>query len=169
MGAAVNIAIAGATVIAMEGVAYAGHRWGMHGPLWFLHRSHHEPRTGRFERNDWFGAVGAVVSITLFYLGVSQGLGAQITAIATGITLYGAIYFGFHDILVHRRLAHHWKPRSSYLRRIMQAHRLHHAIGSREGAVSFGFVYAPPVAQLKRQLASNLASGAGRARSKARG
>ena len=35
-----------ATVLGMEGVAYAVHRWVMHGPGWVLHESHHRPRTG---------------------------------------------------------------------------------------------------------------------------
>ncbi len=40
----------------------------------------------------------------------------------------------------------------AYLKRLIQAHRLHHAVRSREGAVSFGFLYAPPVKKLKEQL-----------------
>ena len=46
-------------------------------------------------------------------------------------------------------------PRSTYFKRIVQAHRIHHAVESREGAVSFGFIYAPPVAALKEQLAAS--------------
>ncbi|MBE7608154.1 beta-carotene hydroxylase, partial [Salmonella enterica subsp. enterica serovar 4:-:1,2] len=29
-----------ATVAGMEGFAYGAHRWLMHGPGWFLHKSH---------------------------------------------------------------------------------------------------------------------------------
>ena len=40
----------------MEGVAYATHRWVMHGRLgWWLHASHHRRGTGRFELNDLYG------------------------------------------------------------------------------------------------------------------
>lgn len=39
----------------MEWVAYSTHRYLMHGPLWFLHRSHHRPREHWFELNDLFG------------------------------------------------------------------------------------------------------------------
>ena len=51
---AAGIALFFLTIAAMEGVAYAAHRWVMHGWGWFLHKSHHEPRTGAFELNDLY-------------------------------------------------------------------------------------------------------------------
>jgi beta-carotene 3-hydroxylase len=72
--------------------------------------------------------------------------------IGAGITMYGAIYAGFHDIIVHRRIRHGWNPRSRYLKRIIQAHRLHHAVESKHGTVSFGFLWAPPVRGLLAEL-----------------
>lgn len=140
------------TVAAMEIVAYVAHRWVMHGFGWFLHKSHHEPRTGAFEANDWYAVIFATPSIALLYLGVAAGKGAAFTWIGAGIAAYGAIYFGFHDWLVHRRLPHRIVPTSGYLKRIMQAHRLHHAVTSKHGTVSFGFLVAPPVRVLKAQL-----------------
>lgn len=144
--------VALAVVAMMEVVAYVAHRWVMHGFLWVLHESHHRPRVGQFERNDWFGVFGAAVSIGLFYLGVERGGGPLTVWLAVGITSYGAIYFGFHDIIVHRRLKHRWVPKSAYMKRIVQAHRLHHVIETREGNVSFGFIYAPPVRELLAEL-----------------
>ena len=140
------------TVAAMELFAYAMHRWIMHGPGWFLHASHHRERTGWFEWNDLYAVIFAVPSVVLIYLGVEGGWGSGVTAIGAGIAGYGAIYFGFHDWIVHRRLPHRIVPRSAYFRRIVQAHRLHHAVESRQGAVSFGFLYSPPIAKLKAQL-----------------
>ena len=58
------------TILAMEGVAYAAHRWVMHGPGWFLHASHHRERPGKFEANDWYAAIFAVPSIVLLWGGV---------------------------------------------------------------------------------------------------
>lgn len=153
-----------ATLAAMELFAYAMHRWVMHGPGWFLHASHHRPRTGPFEWNDLYAVIFAVPSITLIWLGVQEGWGAVTTAVGAGIAGYGAIYFGFHDWIVHRRLPHRIIPRSEYFKRIVQAHRLHHAVESKHGTVSFGFLWAPPVEQLKAQLR---ASGHGRLRSPA--
>ena len=126
------------TVLGMEGVAYVAHRWIMHGPGWFLHRSHHRERNGLFELNDLYALIFAIPSIVLL-------LGA-------GIAAYGAIYFGFHDVIVHRRLKHRYVARSSYMKRIVQAHRLHHATNSKHGSVSFGFLWAPRADALKRQL-----------------
>ena len=140
------------TVAAMEGFAYVMHRWVMHGPGWFLHKSHHEPRSGAFEANDWYAVIFAAPSIALLYLGVAAQKGAAFAWIGAGIAAYGAIYFGFHDWLVHRRLPHRIVPQSGYLKRIMQAHRLHHAVATKHGAVSFGFLVAPPVRTLKAQL-----------------
>lgn len=141
-----------ATLAAMELFAYAMHRWVMHGVGWFLHESHHRARTGPFELNDLYAAIFAVPSITLIWLGVQEGWGAIWTTVGAGIAGYGAIYFGFHDWIVHQRLPHRIVPRSDYFKRIVQAHRLHHVVESKHGAVSFGFLWAPPIDQLKEQL-----------------
>jgi len=150
-----------ATVMAMELFAYVMHRWVMHGPGWFLHESHHRERTGLFELNDLYAVIFAGPSIALIYLGVHGGWGASTTAVGAGIAAYGAIYFGFHDWIVHRRLPHRIVPKSEYFKRIVQAHRLHHVVESKHGTVSFGFLWAPPVERLKAQLR---ASGEGRLR-----
>ena len=147
-----------ATVAAMELFANVTHRWVMHGPGWLLHASHHRARTGPFEWNDLYAVNFAVPSITLIYGGVQAGWGDWATAVGAGIAAYGAIYFGFHDVIVHRRLPHRIVPRSAYFKRIVQAHRLHHAVESRLGAVSFGFLVAPPVEQVKAQLRASEAA-----------
>jgi beta-carotene 3-hydroxylase len=148
------------TIAFMEGFAYVMHRWVMHGRLgWVLHASHHKPRVGRFELNDLYGVIFAIPSIVLIYGGVEAGWGAWATWVGAGIAAYGAIYFGFHDVVVHRRIAHRIVPRSNYFKRIVQAHRIHHAVETREGTVSFGFIYAPPVERLKAQLSSTGFSG----------
>lgn len=145
----------------MELFANVTHRWVMHGFGWFLHASHHRARTSPFEWNDFYAVIFAIPSITLIYGGVQSDWGHAAAAVGAGIAAYGAIYFGFHDVIVHRRLAHRVVPRSAYFKRIVQAHRLHHAVESRLGAVSFGFLVAPPVEQVKAQLR---ASGAAQLR-----
>jgi beta-carotene 3-hydroxylase len=141
-----------ATVLGMELFAYAAHRWIMHGPGWFLHESHHRPRTGNWELNDLYAAIFAVPSFVLLLGGVQLGWWPGFTWIGAGIAAYGAIYFGFHDLIVHKRIRHRYIPRSSYMKRIVQAHRLHHAVRTRKGTVSFGFLYAPKPEVLKAQL-----------------
>ncbi|HEX7741782.1 MAG TPA: beta-carotene hydroxylase [Sphingobium sp.] len=144
-----------ATVAAMEGFAYVMHRWVMHGPGWFLHASHHRPRTGDWETNDLYFVIFAMPSILLLLGGVQWGWGQWATACGAGIAAYGLIYLGFHDIIVHQRLPHRYVARSRYMKRIVQAHRLHHAVETRQGCVSFGFLIASRAELLKRQLSHN--------------
>ncbi len=140
------------TIIAMEGVAYVAHRWVMHGPGWFLHASHHRARVGRWEANDLYALIFAIPSILLFWWGIGLGNGALYAWAGGGIAAYGAIYFGFHDVIVHKRIHHRYIPASNYMKRIIQAHRLHHVIETREGTVSFGFLWAPKPEALKAEL-----------------
>ena len=72
--------------------------------------------------------------------------------VGAGIAGYGAIYFGFHDVIVHKRLNHRYLPKSDYMKRIIQAHRLHHVVETKEGTVSFGFLWAPKPEDLKAEL-----------------
>ena len=141
-----------ATVAAMEGVAYVAHRWVMHGVGWFLHASHHAPRAGNWELNDLYAVIFALPSIALLLGGVRLGWWPGCTWIGAGIAAYGAIYFGFHDVIVHRRIATRYLPRSPYMKRIVQAHRLHHVVETRHGTVSFGFLWAPRPDALKAEL-----------------
>jgi beta-carotene 3-hydroxylase len=125
----------------------------MHGLGWVLHKSHHAPREGRFELNDLYFFIFAAPSILLLLGGVRLGWGDWAVWMGAGIAGYGAIYAIFHDLIVHRRLPHRYVPRSDYMKRIVQAHRLHHAVETREGTVSFGFLIAPPPEALKAELA----------------
>jgi beta-carotene 3-hydroxylase len=140
------------TVAAMEGFAYVMHRWVMHGPGWFLHESHHRPRIGKFELNDLYGVIFAIPSIVLIWGGVQGGWWQGYAWIGAGIAAYGAIYFGFHDVIVHERVRTRYLPKSSYMKRIVQAHRLHHVVGTKAGTVSFGFLVAPKPEALKAEL-----------------
>jgi beta-carotene 3-hydroxylase len=146
----INLLIVVATVVLMELVSIVAHKYVMHGFGWGWHRSHHEPRRGWFEKNDLYAVVFAALAIVLIYLG-TRGR-HPLEWIGAGMTAYGFLYFVAHDGLVHRRWPFHYVPRRGYLKRLYQAHRMHHAVAGRLGAVSFGFLYAPPLARLKRQL-----------------
>ena len=140
------------TILVMEVVAYVTHRWVMHGFGWFLHASHHAPRTGAWELNDLYAVIFATPSIVLLIGGVQLGWGDWATWVGAGIAGYGAIYFGFHDVIVHRRVETGYVPRSSYMKRIVQAHRLHHVVETKHGTVSYGFLWAPKPEDLKAEL-----------------
>jgi beta-carotene 3-hydroxylase len=135
------------TFAAMELVANLMHRFVMHGPLWILHKSHHEPRHDRFELNDLFGIFFAIPSIICIYFGTRGA--PLLLAVGIGMAAYGLVYWGFHDVLVHRRVPHSWIPKGGYLRRIVQAHHIHHRTRTKDGALSFGFLYAPDPSKLK--------------------
>ena len=97
----------------------------------------------------------ALPSIILLWGGVNSDWGSWAIWVGAGIAAYGAIYFGFHDVIVHQRLAHRYVPRSNYMKRIVQAHRLHHVTESKHGAVSFGFIWAPRPETLKKRLSQS--------------
>jgi len=143
-----------ATVAVMEGVAYVAHRWIMHGPGWFLHESHHRARTGFWELNDWYFVIFAAPSIALLIGGTAGYWGSWAIWIGAGIAAYGAIYLGFHDVIVHKRYDSGYVPRWSYMKRIVQAHRIHHVVETKDGTVSFGFLVAPRPETLKATLAA---------------
>jgi beta-carotene 3-hydroxylase len=143
----------------MELVAYLTHRYVMHGWLWSWHASHHSPRLGRFERNDRFALVFAAISILLIFIGRTD-FGPTFW-IGWGMTLYGLIYVVFHDGMVHERLRMPARlKRMRYLKHLVQAHRLHHASHEKNHAVSYGFLYAPPLEKLR----ADFKAGAAKAR-----
>lgn len=144
---AAKIAIFLAAFGGMEAVANVTHRFVMHGALWCWHRSHHEPRRGVFERNDLFAAIFALPAILFIWLGVN--LSGWWLPLGLGITAYGAAYAVFHDGLVHERFPVALDGRRKFWRARIQAHRIHHAVVTREGCVSFGFLWVRPIRELK--------------------
>lgn len=163
---AARAAIVIASAAAMETVALLVHRHLMHGAGWGWHRSHHQPAADRrWERNDLYALVFASLAFALMWF--SGGPRWPLFWVGAGLTLYGALYAVVHDGLVHRRLPLNWNlrsrsPRRGYLARLVQAHRLHHAVRGRDGCVSFGFLYAPPPARLAEALRQRRrAAGAG--------
>lgn len=152
-----------AAAAAMEGIAWASHKYIMHGFAWAWHRDHHQPRGCSFQKNDRFALLAAVPSIALFAVGspVVAGAGAWWpgTWLGLGMLLYGAIYTLVHDGLVHQRWFR-WQPRRGYARRLVLAHRVHHATTSKCGAVSFGFVLVRDPQALRTDLRRQRAAGA---------
>ena len=164
------LAIVLASVAGMEWVAWASHKYIMHGFGWAWHRDHHEPHDRLLEKNDLFAIVGAAMSIGMFAIGSTWVMGQAAwwpgTWIGLGILIYGIIYTLVHDGLVHQRYFR-WVPRSGYAKRLVQAHKLHHATVGKEGGVSFGFVLAGDPARLKAELRRQREAGAARVRESA--
>jgi beta-carotene 3-hydroxylase len=151
-----------ASVIGMEIIAWASHRYIMHGFGWGWHRDHHEPHENALEKNDLYGLVGAAMSISMFAIGSPIIMGESAwepgTWVGLGIMFYGIIYTLIHDGLVHQRYFR-YVPKSGYAKRLVQAHKLHHATIGKQGGVSFGFIFARNPVQLKAELKAQREAG----------
>jgi beta-carotene 3-hydroxylase len=91
-------------------------------------------------------------AILFIWLGVN--VSSWWLPLGLGITAYGAAYAAFHDGLVHRRFSVPLDGRRSFWVPRVQAHRIHHAVVTREGCVSFGFLWVRPIRELKVKLAA---------------
>lgn len=142
-----------ATVAFMEFFAWWAHKYIMHGWGWAWHESHHVPHDDAFEKNDLYAVVFAGFAIAMFWVGAN--FWSPLIWIASGVTIYGFLYFVAHDGLVHQRWPFRYIPKKGYLKRLYQAHRLHHAVKGKDGCVSFGFIWARSVDDLKSELREN--------------
>ena len=138
-----------AALAGMELFAWWAHKYIMHGWGWAWHRDHHEPHDNALEKNDLFAVVFGTINAGLYIYG--SLFSEAVWWIAVGITLYGLIYAFIHDGLVHQRFFR-WVPKKGYAKRLVQAHKLHHATIGKEGGVSFGFVIARDPQVLKKEL-----------------
>lgn len=125
----------------MEVIAWFTHKYIMHGFLWSWHKSHHEPRKGRFEKNDLFGIFFAFISSSLIISGTWKAQFDWKFFVGAGILLYGIAYFLVHDVFVHQRI--HWlrNTDSNYFKAMRFAHKIHHKSNAKEGGEAFGFLY----------------------------
>lgn len=140
---AIYIIIIITTFFLMEVAAWFTHKYIMHGILWSWHRSHHKHHNHTLERNDLFALVFSIPAIITIVLGFEIPQLWILAPIGFGITGYGIFYFIFHDVIVHRRIKINFKAKNPYLKRIMNAHYVHHKVHTKDGAEAFGFLYAP--------------------------
>ena len=139
----INILLVIFTFLFMEFVAWATHKYIMHGFLWSWHRSHHKVHNHTLERNDLFALVFSLPSIALMYYSTYYTNTFYLTSVGIGIFLYGIFYFVFHDIIVHRRVKIQFRAKNHYLKRMIHAHYIHHKKHTKEDCEAFGFLYAP--------------------------
>lgn len=137
-------AIVAGTFVAMEGVAWATHKYVMHGFLWHLHSDHHrKDHYGFLERNDAFFLIFAIPSMVLFIIGSFQGLDAPYLWIGLGILLYGIAYFIVHEVFIHQRIKWLRNTRSVYFMGVRRAHKVHHKHLGKEDGECFGMLLVP--------------------------
>jgi beta-carotene 3-hydroxylase len=121
-------ALAAAAFVAMEPVAYAAHRWVMHGPGMGSHESHHRAHDALFEKNDLYPVTFAAGTVAVMAAGARFPKLRGLIAVGAGVTAYGATYAFVHDGVVHRRVpgGSAVARRSLLARRLARAHRRHH-------------------------------------------
>ncbi len=135
----INTLIVIATFFFMEFMAWATHKYVMHGFLWVLHKDHHEPHDHIFEKNDAFFLIFAIPSWLCIMFGMMNGNDFRLF-IGIGIAVYGFAYFLVHDVFIHQRLPLFKKSDNWYLRAIRKAHKVHHKTLGKYRSESFGML-----------------------------
>ena len=139
MGFIINSVIIITTIAAMEAFSWLIHKYLFHGPLWFIHRSHHRPHTAWFEFNDIFSVLFAMISMYLMWEGrLTQNVSFWV---GVGISVYGIIYFIFHDWFIHHRFKS-FRTSNRYLLGIRRAHKIHHKSMEKDYSEEFGLLLA---------------------------
>ena len=138
------VGIVAATFFAMEFVAWATHKYVMHGILWSLHSDHHKKdHYGFLERNDTFFLIFAVPSMLLFMVGAAVGLHTPWLWIGLGILVYWLAYFFVHEVFIHQRIKWLRNTNNSYFLAIRRAHKVHHKHLGKERGECFGMLLVP--------------------------
>lgn len=132
------------TAVLMEGVAWAMHKYVMHGVFWNLHEDHHirDNHDSFFERNDTFFIFFAIISITAFVLWTIFGWTVAL-GIGIGVFIYGFVYFIIHDLFIHQRIKIWRNTKNPYLKAIRRAHKMHHKHLGKEDGECFGMLWVP--------------------------
>ena len=141
------------TFVVMEFLAWATHKYVMHGFLWSLHQDHHHKKHNSWwEKNDLFFIFYALVSIGCFLLWQYEGVWIGLP-IGLGIFAYGLAYFGVHDIFIHQRFKLFRNANGWYGKALRRAHKMHHKHLGKGDGESFGMLF-PPVKYFKQARAS---------------
>ena len=137
-----NIIIVVGTFLFMEFVAWATHKYVMHGFLWKIHEDHHSRGPGILEKNDLFLLIFAIPSWLLIMCGLMFKI-EFLVWIGVGIAVYGVSYFLVHDVFIHRRLSWFRNSKNVYLQAIRKAHKVHHKHLVKEDGECFGMLIVP--------------------------
>jgi beta-carotene 3-hydroxylase len=128
--------------LGMEFMAWATHKYVMHGTMWSFHEDHHVEKPGFFERNDVFFLIYAIPSWLCIMLGMMYNHYVFVW-IGFGIAGYGFAYFMFHDVYIHRRFKWLRDIDHPYFMAIRKAHKVHHKHLGKEHGECFGMLIVP--------------------------
>jgi beta-carotene 3-hydroxylase len=126
----------------MEFMAWATHKYVMHGLMWHFHEDHHVEEPGFFERNDVFFLIYAIPSWLCIMLGMMSDNYVPVW-IGYGIAMYGFAYFLVHDVYIHRRFKWLRDIDNPYFMAIRKAHKVHHKHLGKEDSECFGMLLVP--------------------------
>ena len=112
----------------------------MHGPGWFLHKSHHVKNNNKTELNDLYFVIFSLPSIYFIIKGILIE-NYIFLSIGIGILFYGIIYILLHDIFVHKRFGFNISFKNSIFKKIKVSHRKHHNSRTKDNCTNFGFIY----------------------------
>lgn len=143
----INALIILAAFIAMEVIAWALHKYVMHGFLWNIHEDHHIRKNKLFEKNDFFAIVFGIPSWLFIMFGIMGGCDYRLY-IGIGITLYGIAYVLIHDGLIHNRIKVFSHTKNRYLLGLRKGHLAHHIHDTdpnykKENDVCYGMLWVP--------------------------
>lgn len=130
------------TFFGMEFMAWATHKFVMHGLMWYFHKDHHQEEPGFFERNDVFFLIYAIPSWLCIMLGLINEVYPAVW-IGFGIALYGFTYFMIHDVYIHRRFKWLRDIDHPYFYAIRKAHKVHHKHLGKHHGECFGMLIVP--------------------------
>ena len=136
------IAIAVVTAVAMEWWAAWVHGWVWHGPLYWMHHSHHSKRLGWFELNDLLAVSHAPPSAAMIVYGLAAPPGWLTTVslgVGAGMAAFGFAYAVVHDGYIHKRLPVGFLGYLPGMDAIRRAHLRHHG----RGRVPYGLFLGP--------------------------
>ena len=129
------------TLIGMELFSWLIHKYLFHGPLWFIHQTHHNRTVHTsLEWNDVFSAGFGLLAIGLIYSGCFTPSTLHL-AMGLGITIYGMVYFVVHDGLIHQRYPFWNKTSNAYLKQVQRAHQRHHVSPYKNPSEEFGLFF----------------------------
>jgi len=123
----------------MEFVAWAAHKYLMHGFLWHLHEDHHRGGYHPFQKNDLFFLIFAIPSMTCLIVGPVYHI-TWLMAVGFGIMLYGFCYFLVHDVIIHQRFKWFKHSNNRYVKAMRWAHKMHHRHLNKYDGESFGLL-----------------------------
>ena len=123
----------------MELASWFIHKYIMHGPLWNIHKTHHQHNEHSIELNDAFAVFFAAIAAALIYIGLKNG-NMIMAGSGMGITLYGLVYFILHDIFIHKRIRLFSRSKNPLINAMADAHRDHHKNRERDPGTSYGLL-----------------------------